>query len=329
MFQDSEKRGDIYRATAETELDKRLKAFWERLEGGPRDRAEPQARETTEYDDKTGSERYGDLRSRAISVDDKTCGKPTARNIHVGHRARLRRSALRDMELAGFGEIDQLELLLSFVVPQRDVNPTAHALLDKFGSVAATLDASPESLAEVSGVTADAAVMLSVAGRMSMWRRWRGLRLACPADTADFFGSMFIGGAGLGTYVAYLDSRFSIVSVERYDKSGVPVREIIGSAVKYGARNVIAVRRADGLFPDALGLTRAVSRLAAALEATGARLVDHIMFTDYGYYMLGELPESSGEWYPQYVFVPEKLYSRSARAAELARRCVERENDEK
>lgn len=326
MPRDRQNSGDgVYRATAETELDKRLKAFMDML-----DRAEPEPVEPSVSDGASNVERYRELTLRANNGGGKAAGKPDrANNIHAGHRARLRQSALRDKELVGFGAIDMLELMLSFVVPQKDVNPTAHALLDKFGSVAAVLAAPPEALATVSTVTADAAVMLVTVGRMNMWKSWRGFVLARPADVADFFGSLFTGGAPFGTYAAYLDERFSLISVERYEKGGAPAREIIGSVVKYGARNVIVVRRDKGLFPDAFGLTRAVARLADALDATGTRLIDYIMYTDYGYYTLGDPPERDGDWYAQYVFVPEKLYSRSPRAVEFARLYFETARDKR
>ncbi len=331
MSNDCEKRGgEIYRAVAETELDKRLKAFMERLDGDPNDTAAANVQEHNESDGETNIERYRNLRLRSPSfngkADDKSRG---AGNIHAGHRKRLRASALRDRELAGFGETDLLELLLSFVVPQKDVNPTAHALLDKFGSVAAVLDAPPDALAETDGMTGDAAAILPIVGRMSMLRGRNEIKLARPVDAADLFGCMFIGGAKNGIYAAYLDERFALISVERYEKTTTPVREIIGSVVKYGARNVIVVRRDRGLFPDAFGLTRAVARLAVALEATDTRLTDYIMFTDYGYYTLGKPPQTAGEWYPQYVFVPEKLYSRAPRAVELARSAIDDERGEK
>ena len=58
--------------------------------------------------------------------------------IHTGHRQRLR-ERFRAQGLAGFAEHEVLELLLIYAIPQKDVNPLAHALLERFGSLAAVL----------------------------------------------------------------------------------------------------------------------------------------------------------------------------------------------
>ena len=45
--------------------------------------------------------------------------------IHTGHRQRLR-ERFRAQGLGGFAEHEVLELLLTYAIPQKDVNPLAH-----------------------------------------------------------------------------------------------------------------------------------------------------------------------------------------------------------
>ena len=45
-----------------------------------------------------------------------------------------------------------LELLLFYAVPQGDVNPLAHALIDRFGSLSGVLNATYEELVKVKGI---------------------------------------------------------------------------------------------------------------------------------------------------------------------------------
>lgn len=71
--------------------------------------------------------------------------------IHTGHRARMR-SRFFETGLDGFQPHEILEMLLFCVIPKRDVNPLAHALLDEFGSVDAVLSASSEELSRVPGI---------------------------------------------------------------------------------------------------------------------------------------------------------------------------------
>ena len=62
------------------------------------------------------------------------------KNIHEGHRNRLRdryeRSSLED-----FADHEIVELLLTYAIPRGDVNPQAHALVNRFGSLSGVLDA--------------------------------------------------------------------------------------------------------------------------------------------------------------------------------------------
>ena len=54
-------------------------------------------------------------------------------NIHTNHRQRL----FETVKQVGFdklNDINALEFVLTFVIPRKDVNPLAHALLDKFGN---------------------------------------------------------------------------------------------------------------------------------------------------------------------------------------------------
>ena len=57
---------------------------------------------------------------------------------------------------------EALELLLSYCIPKRDLNPLAHRLIDHFGSFAQVLDAAPEELEQVPGIGAYSATFLSL-----------------------------------------------------------------------------------------------------------------------------------------------------------------------
>ena len=69
---------------------------------------------------------------------------------HYGHRERVRNLFLKS-GLAGFSDHNVLELLLFYTIPKSDTNLIAHRLIDRFGSLAGVLDASPEELCEVYG----------------------------------------------------------------------------------------------------------------------------------------------------------------------------------
>ena len=78
---------------------------------------------------------------------------------HDGHRSRMRERFRRE-GLNGFADHEALELMLFYAIPQRNVNPLAHALLERFGSFHGVLEASEEELCRVEGVGEYAAVLL-------------------------------------------------------------------------------------------------------------------------------------------------------------------------
>ena len=77
--------------------------------------------------------------------------------VHDGHRERLK-ERFRTEGLDGFTEVQVLELLLFYSVPRKDTNEIAHALLEKFGTLAQVLDANPA------------------------WKRYRGWAAAPPCS---------------------------------------------------------------------------------------------------------------------------------------------------
>ena len=65
---------------------------------------------------------------------------PKPKSIHTGHRQRTKQQFL---EQGGEHLHDHqlLELILFYTHPQGDVNPLAHRLIDRFGSLRAVLEA--------------------------------------------------------------------------------------------------------------------------------------------------------------------------------------------
>ena len=76
---------------------------------------------------------------------------------HLGHRERLRDRFLKRGG-AALADYELLELVLFSAIPRRDTKPIAKALIKRFGSYAAVLQAEPNSLGEVKGV-GDAAIV--------------------------------------------------------------------------------------------------------------------------------------------------------------------------
>lgn len=79
---------------------------------------------------------------------------------HANHRKRLY-ARVADIGLERTDDLTTLEFILTLVIPRVDTNPIAHRLLDRFGSMSAALDASPQQLQEVRGIGPRSALLLS------------------------------------------------------------------------------------------------------------------------------------------------------------------------
>ena len=82
---------------------------------------------------------------------------------HTGHRERLR-ARFAQAGFMGFAPHEALELLLTYAIPRRNVNPLAHQLLNHFGSFPRVLEATAEDLQAVPdmhGIAMDTKMMTS------------------------------------------------------------------------------------------------------------------------------------------------------------------------
>ncbi len=81
---------------------------------------------------------------------------------HLGHRERLKAQFIANSEQAHTDET-LLELLLTYAIPQKDVRPLAHRLLQHFGSLSAILSADLAALCQQEGIREHTAVLLKLA----------------------------------------------------------------------------------------------------------------------------------------------------------------------
>ena len=232
-------------------------------------------------------------------------------NAHVGHRKRLRKSAQADEELSALSDVELVELLLSFMIPQKDTNVIAHKLIDKFGSVAGVINAAPEELISVSHITAPVASMLPALFVLCRMQGCKYLRLKNRAEAADFFGIAYLGKRASGTYIAFMDEDLYVRAIESYAGDGVPMRDILSAACKYHCKYAFIARRENDVFPQTFNIAEEVGELAAMMSDMNVVMLDYLIFSDYGYYTIGTPPRER-DWRPMYIFVPALRYLRSA-----------------
>ena len=91
--------------------------------------------------------------------------KTTKENIHENHRSRMRDRFVKSPDSLSNHEL--LELALFYAVPRVNVNPLAHTLINKYGSLSAVIHTPAEDLKQIYGVGDSVAVYLNMLGKIS------------------------------------------------------------------------------------------------------------------------------------------------------------------
>lgn len=95
--------------------------------------------------------------------DSGASAKPN--NIHKDHRSRLK-SKFVEHGIEPLTDVQKLELLLFYAIPQKDTNPLAHELISTFGSLKNVLKADYNQLIKVNGIKDNAATLISLVNSM-------------------------------------------------------------------------------------------------------------------------------------------------------------------
>ena len=210
-------------------------------------------------------------------------------SIHDGHRQRLK-DRFRQEGLDKFDEIQVLELLLFYAIPQRHTNPLAHRLLDHFGSVAQVLQAPVEELEKISGVGANAATLLSLTTALARYYMVnRGTQTAILTSTemcGDYLLPHFVGRRNETVFLLCLDAKCKVLCCKEVgegsvNSASVPIRRIVEMALSMNATSVVlAHNHPSGLAIPSHEDVQTTKRLALALDAVEIDLVDHIVVAD-------------------------------------------------
>lgn len=216
---------------------------------------------------------------------------------HDGHRERLRRRYLT-AGLDALDDIQVLELLLFFTIPRRDTNPIAHRLLEHFGGLASVLEASPEELQKVEGVSALSSVLLSlipaVARRHLRERDNPGEILDTFSKCGRYLLPYFFGERDEVVYLLCLDGKLKVRNCQLMYRGSVnnvlvSARRLAETAIACGAAYVVlAHNHTNGIAVPSQDDEAATRRLRDALSGIGIQLIDHIVVANDDFVSMAE-----------------------------------------
>ena len=223
--------------------------------------------------------------------------------------------------LENFAPHEALELLLFYAIPRRDVNPLAHQLIKRFGSLSAVLTASTEQLQQEIGITENAATLLTLIaplvqfaekdmlGEKPFMRNLREARALCRTLFTDAKEERF--------YVICLDAQGRVTRAVKVfsgtiDEITVYPRKVLETAFRYNAHAVVLMHNhPSGVAEPSAADIETTNILRDALEKVDIRLQDHLIYAE------GQCVSIS-QWEQQENLRP--LFASASRAADAQRK---------
>lgn len=217
----------------------------------------------------------------------------TKENIHKGHRERLRTLA-KTVGIDNMPEHQALELILSFVIAQKDTNPIAHALIKEFGSISNVFEASTENLTKVKGVGTVAAEFLQLCSKIPLVYKKSKLAskqvLDRPSAVIKYLNSAIDIADTEKFYVSYLNARCELIKTETLgsgstSKIVVNIKDLLQNILKLPTTGIIICHtHPNGAAKPSYEDSQFTKQVMMCLKTVGLKLLDHIILSHDGNY---------------------------------------------
>ncbi|MBR4304199.1 MAG: DNA repair protein RadC [Clostridia bacterium] len=216
--------------------------------------------------------------------------------IHDGHRQRVY-DRLRKEGLDSFSPHNVLELLLFYSIPRADTNEIAHRLIDRFGSVAAVLDAPESELVKVSGIGEHSATLIKLIPQLAryyMTDKTADIIIGSSRQAGEYLLPRYVGRSVETVMMVCLDNKNKVINTTIVHEGSVNVSEVSVQAIASVALQskasavILAHNHPDGVaLPsnDDIATTKVICR---SLGLLSIRMIDHIIIGDNDYVSLAD-----------------------------------------
>lgn len=217
---------------------------------------------------------------------------------YIGHRKRLREK-FNFIGPHSLQEYEILELLLTYVLPQRDVKPIAKELLNKFGSIKGVFDAPEEELYTIPFIKENFTTLLKLILEINSIYRKQEVIQKPLLESLDGIAKYCIQKIGNKKeeefYVFYLNSKGEIINDNSFpanefyfsgtiDKTVVYPRKIIEQGLKQKAYGIVIVHNhPNGKLEPSEYDKNLTGVINIATKSLGMVLFDHLIVSSDGY----------------------------------------------
>ena len=200
---------------------------------------------------------------------------------------RLRERLMTEHGFESFDDTEVLSTVLSYAKGARDTDLLVARLFDTFGSLKAILEARPEQLLSVDGMTISRASMISLV--VPLTRVWHRCVMNAPSkignsrEAENYILSLLAGERLENFYVIALNAKCNVLGQRRIstgslsEVSAYP-RLVMETALNYNAHSVLLAHNHPGgtcaPSPEDISSTLQLQRL---LNGVGILVLDHIV----------------------------------------------------
>ncbi|MBQ8503736.1 MAG: RadC family protein [Clostridia bacterium] len=239
-------------------------------------------------------------------VQNKTDSNNKTENTHKGHRTRMREGFfLRGFD--GLADHEVLEMLLYFVIPQRDTNKIAHELIDYYGSFSAVLKADRASLTKHKYITDNAACLINMI--LPLYKRYlENLSLLEPnyTDTeslVEFLRSKYSITENECVYALCFDPQHHLIACRKLNEGDISssmfdLRKLASVVLETKATSVIiSHNHPHGVtLPsrEDVAVTESAYKLLRSLKV---ELSDHIIVSETSFNSMVKMPRFAHIFY--------------------------------
>lgn len=200
---------------------------------------------------------------------------------------RLRERLLIEHGFESFDDTDILATVLSYAKGPRDTSGLVNRLLDTFGSLKAILEARPEQLLSVDGMTMSRASLLSLV--VPLTRVWNRCAMTVPdrignsREAEKYCLSLLVGERLENFFVIALNAKCNVLGQRRISTGSLSEcsaypRLVLETALNYNAHSVLLCHNHPGMTaapsPEDISSTIQLQRL---LNGVGIMVLDHII----------------------------------------------------
>ena len=220
-------------------------------------------------------------------------------NIHKGHREKVKQRYY-ESGLTSMPDHNILELLLFFGIPQRDTNPLAHELIERFGSFSGVLEASKSELQSVKGMTESAACLLTLF--LPVYKRYvsdlhkKRKKFTDAKEIADYLRTFYLDTNNERVYALCLDSEdrmiaCRVISDGDINSSTFDMRKLASIVLEVKAKKVvISHNHPNGCLVPSKCDIESTKIACDLLRLLKVQFVDHIIVTDKSFFSMFKSP---------------------------------------